>query len=334
MSDSLRWQGKHVLVTGADGFIGSHLAERLVCEGADVRAFVLYNSFSSWGWLDQTPAKVRDALDVRPGDIRDAEQVAEAVESRDVVFHLAALISVPYSFQAPRSFVDTNVGGTLNILEGARRAGGAKVVHTSTSEVYGTPKDVPIRETHPLQAQSPYAASKIAADKLAESFSHTYELPVVVLRPFNTYGPRQSARAVLPTILTQLLAGKAEITLGATWPRRDLTYVDDTVEGFLRAAEVDEAVGQTIQLGSGRDVSIKELAELAMTVVDRSATIRSSDERLRPPNSEVERLLSDPMLAKELLGWTPKVCLEDGIRRTADWLSSNGSGEMAERYLV
>jgi UDP-glucose 4-epimerase len=334
VSDSRRWQGKRVLVTGADGFIGSHLTERLVCEGADVRAFVLYNSFSSWGWLDQSPAEVRDALDVRPGDIRDAEQVADAVHGREVVFHLAALISVPYSFQAPRSFVDTNVGGTLNVLEAARRAGGAKVVQTSTSEVYGTPKDVPIRETHPLQAQSPYAASKIAADKLAESFSHTFELPVVVLRPFNTYGPRQSSRAVLPAILTQLLAGKEEITLGAMWPRRDLTYVDDTIEGFLRAAEVDEAVGETIQLGTGRDVSIRELAELAMTVLDLSATIRSEDERLRPPNSEVDRLLSDPSRAKEILGWTPAVCLEEGIRRTAEWLRRNGSGETAGRYVV
>lgn len=334
MTATRHWHGRRVLVTGADGFIGSHLTERLVCEGAAVRAFVLYNSFSSWGWLDKSPAKVRDALDVRSGDIRDAEQVADAVQGCDVVFHLAALISVPYSFQAPRSFVDTNVGGTLNVLEAARRAGGAKVVHTSTSEVYGTPREVPIRETHPLKARSPYAASKIAADKLAESFSHAFELPVVVLRPFNTYGPRQSARAVLPAILTQLLAGKEEITLGASCPRRDLTYVDDTVEGFLRAAEADEAVGETIQLGTGRDVSIKELAELAMMVVDRSATIRSADERLRPTNSEVERLLSDPSRAKEILGWTAAVCLEEGIRRTADWLRRNGSGEMAERYLV
>ena len=335
MSDSRHWQGKRVLVTGADGFIGSHLAERLVCEGADVRAFVLYNSFSSWGWLDRSPAKVRDALDVRPGDIRDAEQVADAVQGCEVVFHLAALISVPYSFQAPRSFLDTNVGGTLNVLEAARRAGGAKVVQTSTSEVYGTPQELPIRETHPLRAQSPYAASKIAADKLAESFSHTYDLPVVVLRPFNTYGPRQSARAVLPAILTQLLAGKDEITLGAMWPRRDLTYVDDTVKGFLRAAEVDEAVGQTIQLGTGRDISMGELAELAMMVLDRSATIRSSDERLRPPNSEVDRLLSDPSQAKEILGWTPAVCLEEGIRRTAEWLADGReSDNKVGSYLV
>ena len=334
MTPARDWRGRRVLVTGADGFIGSHLAERLVCEGADVRAFVLYNSFGSWGWLDGSPSEVRDALDVRPGDIRDAEQVAEAVRGCDVVFHLAALISVPYSFQAPRSFVETNVGGTLNVLQAARGAGGAKVVQTSTSEVYGTPEDVPIRETHPLRAQSPYAASKIAADKLAESFAITYELPVVVLRPFNTYGPRQSTRAVLPAILTQLLAGQDELRLGALWPRRDLTYVDDTVEGFLRAGEVEAAVGGTVQLGTGRDISVGELAELAMAVLDRSATIRSSEERLRPPNSEVERLLSDPSRAKEVLDWTPSVCLEEGIRRTAQWLEGTMSKDKVEQYLV
>ena len=334
MNLNREWHGKRVLVTGADGFIGSHLTERLVCEGADVRAFVLYNSFGSWGWLDQSRSEIRDAIDVRPGDIRDAEQVAEAVQGCGAVFHLAALISVPYSFQAPRSFIETNVGGTLNVLQAARGAGGTKVVQTSTSEVYGTPEDVPIRETHPLRAQSPYAASKIAADKLAESFAATYELPVVVLRPFNTYGPRQSTRAVLPAILTQLLAGKDEITLGALWPRRDLTYVDDTVEGFLRAAKSSEAVGETVQLGTGRDVSIEELAQLAMSVLDRSATIRSSEERLRPPNSEVERLLSDPSRAKELLGWTPSVGLEEGIRRTAQWLESTMSRDRFEQYLV
>ena len=334
MTPARDWHGRRVLVTGADGFIGSHLAERLVCEGADVRAFVLYNSFSSWGWLDRSSSEIRDALDVRPGDIRDAEQVAEAVRGCDVVFHLAALISVPYSFQAPRSFVETNVGGTLNVLQAARQTDGAKVVHTSTSEVYGTPKEVPIRETHPLRAQSPYAASKIAADKLAESFATTYELPVVVLRPFNTYGPRQSTRAVLPTILTQLLAGQDELRLGALWPRRDLTFIDDTVEGFIRAAEADAAMGETVQLGTGRDISIEELAQLAMAVLDRSATIRSSEERLRPANSEVERLLSDPSRAKEVLDWTPSVSLEEGIRRTAQWLEGTMSRDKVEQYLV
>ncbi len=330
----MKLRGKTVLVTGADGFIGSHLAERLAREGSRVRAFVLYNSFSSSGWLDRSPPELREAMEVFPGDVRDAEQVAEAVRGCDIVFHLAALISVPYSFKSPESFLDTNIRGTLNVLQAARRHGEVKVVHTSTSEVYGTPAEVPISEDHPLRAQSPYAASKIAADKLAESFFYSYGLPVVILRPFNTYGPRQSSRAVLPTILTQLLAGKDEISRGALWPRRDLTYVDDTVEGFLRAAEVDEAVGQTIQLGTGRDVSIAELMKLAMTVLDRSATMRSSDERLRPPSSEVERLLSDPSRAKEILGWAPVVCLEEGIRRTAEWLRRNGSDEMAERYLV
>lgn len=327
-------QGRQVLVTGADGFIGSHLAERLAREGAQVRAFVLYNSFSSWGWLDSSPPPLRDKMEVFPGDVRDAEQVAEAVNGCDVIFHLAALISIPYSYQAPESYVDTNIHGTLNVLNAARRHGGVKVVHTSTSEVYGTPKEVPIRETHPLQAQSPYSASKIAADKLTESFFHSYGLPVVVLRPFNTYGPRQSTRAVLPTILTQLLAGQEEISLGALWPRRDLTYVDDTVEGFIRAAEVEEAVGRTVQLGTGRDISIGELAELAMEVLGRQARVVSRDERKRPAKSEVHKLLSDPSLAADLLGWVPTVSLEEGIIRTAAWLREHLRQYKVEQYLV
>ena len=320
-------------MTGADGFIGSHLAERLTHEGARVRAFVHYNSFGSWGWLDQSPEGVRKAMEVVAGDVRDAESMAEAVKGCDLVFHLAALISVPYSYEAPQSYVETNVIGTLNVLQASRRHE-AKVVHTSTSEVYGTPTEVPICESHPLRAQSPYAASKIAADKLAESFFHTYRLPVVILRPFNTYGPRQSTRAVLATILTQLLSGAQEISLGALWPRRDLTFVLDTVEGFLRAGEADDAVGRTVQLGTGRDLSIGELAELAMSVLGRSATVVSKAERLRPPHSEVDRLLSDPSLAKELLGWSASTGLEDGIRRTAEWLEASMDARKVHGYVV
>jgi dTDP-glucose 4,6-dehydratase len=330
----MSWQGKQVLVTGADGFIGSHLTERLVREGARVRAFVLYNSFSSWGWLDDTDQELLEQIEVFAGDIRDAERVAEAVNGCEVVFHLAALISVPYSFQAPESFLDTNAGGTLNVLKAASRSGGVKVIQTSTSEVYGTPSSVPIRESHPLHAQSPYAASKIAADQLAESFFCAYELPVVVLRPFNTYGPRQSARAVLPTILSQLLAGADEIRLGALWPRRDLTYVDDTVEGFLRAASHDQAVGRTIQLGTGEDISIEELALLAMKVLEVEARLVSEEQRVRPGKSEVQRLLSDPTLAAELLGWKPSVTTEEGLRRTVGWLRDHVDRYRAGSYLV
>ena len=323
-----------MLVTGADGFIGSHLAERLAGEGAKVRALVLYNSSGSWGWLDHSPPAQRDMIEVFPGDVRDSELVAEAVRDCEVVFHLAALISVPYSQQAPESVVDTNVRGTLNVLQAARLHGGVKVIQTSTSEVYGTPSEVPIRESHPLQAQSPYAASKIAADKLAESFYYSYDLPIVVLRPFNTYGPRQSTRAVLPTILTQLLSGKSEIHLGALWPRRDLTYVDDTVNGFLRAAQAEEAVGRTVQLGTGRDLSILELAELAIKLMDSPARVVSRDERLRPASSEVERLVSDPSLAMELLGWQSTISLEEGIARTAEWLKDRLGEYKVEQYVV
>jgi UDP-glucose 4-epimerase len=260
--------------------------------------------------------------------------MAEVMKGCEVVFHLAALISIPYSYQAPESFVDTNVRGTLNVLMAARRHGNVRIIHTSTSEVYGTPETIPITESHPLRAQSPYAASKIAADKLAESFYHTYELPVTVLRPFNTYGPRQSARAVLPTVLTQLLSGCREIRLGALWPRRDLTFVSDTVEGFVRAAMVDEAIGRTVQLGTGQDLSIEELVKLTMNVLGRRAEVVCEHERLRPANSEIERLVSDPSLALQLLGWHPTVSLEDGILRTAEWLSGHLQCYLTGQYLV
>ena len=328
------WRGVKVLVTGADGFIGSHLAERLASRGARVRAFVQYNSFSSSGWLDQGPEEQRPTMEVVSGDVRDAQQVAGAVHGCELVFHLAALISVPYSMQAPESFVDTNVVGTLNVLQAARSCGGVKVIQTSTSEVYGTPRSVPITEDHPLRAQSPYAASKIAADKVAESFFHSYDLPVVILRPFNTYGPRQSVRAVLPAILSQLLAGREEVELGALSPRRDLTYVDDTVDGFLRAAEVDAAAGRTVHLGTGRDISIGELAELAAKVLGKRARAVSRTERMRPEKSEVERLVSDPSLAADLLGWSASVGLEEGIARTAAWMKGRQGDYTVGQYVV
>jgi UDP-glucose 4-epimerase len=315
--------GRRVLVTGADGFIGSHLVERLVADGARVRAFCLYNSQGSWGWLDRASDEVRAAIEVRLGDIRDARLVADACADVEVAFHLAALIAIPYSYIAPESFVDTNVRGTLNLLEGARTRGVGRVVHTSTSEVYGTPSTLPIRETHPLQAQSPYAATKVAADQLALSYHLSYGVPVTVLRPFNTYGPRQSARAVLPTILWQLLSGKREIALGRTDTRRDLTYVGDTVDGFCRAALADGAVGRVVQLGTGRAVSVAELFEAACRALAVEATIVEDAARLRPDASEVLVLQSDPSLAGELLGWRPSVSLEEGLRRTADWISAH-----------
>lgn len=316
-------KGKQVLVTGADGFIGSHLVERLVADGANVRAFCLYNSQGSWGWLDTASPHVRDAIDVRLGDIRDAGFVAEATAGVDVAMHLAALIAIPYSYRAPESFVATNITGTLNVLEAARRHGVKRVIVTSTSEVYGTPETLPIRETHPLNAQSPYAATKVAADQLALSFHRSFGVPVVILRPFNTYGPRQSTRAVLPTILAQLLRGATSIKLGRLDTRRDLTFVGDTVDGFVRAATTAGLDGQTIQLGTGTSPSIREIFEAACRALGKQATVELDPQRLRPDASEVLVLESDPARARELLGWAPAVSLEDGLRRTADWMSQN-----------
>jgi NAD dependent epimerase/dehydratase len=309
-----------VLVTGADGFIGSHLAERLVAEGARVRAFCVYNSRGSAGWLDEAPADVRAALDIRLGDIRDARFVERATEGIEVVFHLAALIAIPYSYLAAESFLDTNVRGTLNVLEAARRASVRRVIQTSTSEVYGTPAELPIRETHPLNAQSPYAASKVAADQLALAFHRSFGVPVVVLRPFNTFGPRQSERAVLPTMIRQLLAGHREVHLGRLDTRRDLTFVSDTVDGFLLAAEVAGIDGRTVQLGTGRAETIGKLFEIVSRQIGSHASIVTDPARLRPDASEVLALQSDATLAHELLGWEPRTGLEDGIAATIDWM--------------
>jgi NAD dependent epimerase/dehydratase len=315
--------GVSVLVTGADGFIGSHLVERLVELGARVRAFCLYNSQGSWGWLDRTPPDVRAKLEVRLGDIRDARFVEDACKGVDVVFHLAALIAIPYSYSAPESFVDTNISGTLNVLEAARRQGVKRVIQTSTSEVYGTPESTPIRETHSLNAQSPYAATKVAADQLALAFFRSFKTPVVVLRPFNTFGPRQSTRAVLPTILLQLIEGKTELTLGRTDTRRDMTYVSDTVEGFVLAALANGIEGETIQLGTGMMVSIQDMVDVALKITGRHARVVTDERRLRPDASEVLVLLSDPSRAKSLLGWEPRVSFEAGLSMFATWLKTN-----------
>jgi UDP-glucose 4-epimerase len=317
------FEGRRVLVTGADGFIGSHLTEALVRAGAEVTAFCMYNSNGSLGWLDHTDSDVRASLDFVLGDIRDAPFLERAFEGVEVVFHLAALIAIPYSYKAPSSFVDTNVMGTLNVLEAARRNDVGRVVHTSTSEVYGTPESVPITEDHPLRGQSPYSASKIGADKLAEAYFSSFETPVVTLRPFNTYGPRQSTRAVIPTILSQMISGSGELRIGSLEPKRDFTYVTDTVSGFLAAGKRPGIEGEMIQLGTGSTHSIGEIVELARRLTGFEADVITESERVRPERSEVMVLLSDPARAGELLGWTPVVSLEDGLSRTAKWIEAN-----------
>jgi NAD dependent epimerase/dehydratase len=328
------WKDRQVLVTGADGFIGSHLVERLCAEGARVRAFCFYNSNGSLGWLDRADAAVSSGLDVRLGDIRDGRFVEEACRGIEVVFHLAALVAIPYSYATPEGFVDTNVRGTLNVLEGTRKAGCTRVVHTSTSEVYGTPAELPIRESHPLHGQSPYSASKIAADKLAEAFHCSFGSPVVVLRPFNTYGPRQSTRAVLPTMLVQLLKGRREVLLGSLAPRRDLTFVADTVKGFLLAGEAKGIEGDVIHLGTGRAVSIGQLFEMACQVLGVKAVAVCEEQRVRPQASEVMALLSDPSFARERLGWSAETSLEQGIERTAQWIAARLESYQADHYHV
>lgn len=317
--------GKTVVVTGADGFIGSHVTQRLIAEGANVKALCVYNSNGSYGWLDDLSTAERDAVDLQLGDIRDAEFVSDLVKGADVVLHLAALIAIPYSYQAPRSYVETNVVGTLNVLEGVRRHGVGRLVNTSTSEVYGTPKTVPITIENELRGQSPYSATKIAADKLCEAWASSFETPVMVLRPFNTYGPRQSARAVIPTVLQQMVGGAEKIHLGSLTPRRDFTFVMDTADGFFRAATADiPLTGQVIQLGTGYDVSIGDLVEMAAKVTGSTAEIITQDERVRPEASEVMRLLSDPSQALAELGWSPRVSLEEGLRQTAEWITARG----------
>lgn len=311
-----------MLVTGGGGFIGSHLVERLVTMGLHVRAFVRYTSRAQAGFLDTLEPGVRSAIEIVRGDLRDCHAVNEAVRGTDVIFHLGALIGIPYSYVHPRETIETNVMGTLNVLMAAREAAVNRVVHTSSSEVYGTAQYVPIDECHPLHGQSPYSASKIGADEIAQSFYLSYGLPLVVLRPFNTYGPRQSARAVIPTIITQALAGE-EISLGNLFPRRDLTYVSDTIEGFVRAAVSKDAVGKTINLGTSSDISIGELVEKIGQLMGKTLRVRREALRQRPLDSEVDRLVSDNSLAKDLLGWQPQVSLDEGLQRTINWISQH-----------
>jgi NAD dependent epimerase/dehydratase len=320
------WPGRRVLVTGAGGFIGSHLCERLVETGASVCAFTEYNSLGSWGWLDESPR--RGQMDVVLGDVRDADSIGSACAAVDTVFHLAALIAIPFSYEAPHAYLQTNAVGTANVLRAAQRAGCRLVVHTSTSEVYGTARYVPIDEQHPLQAQSPYAASKIAADKVAESFHLSFGVPVTTLRPFNTYGPRQSARAVIPTIATQVLSG-GPVALGNVTPTRDFTYVADTVEAFVRIADCGAAVGRVLNAGSGKEISIGKLADRIETVLDRSSLVERDPERVRPVGSEVDRLCADASVARELLDWSPGVGLDEGLRLTVAWIAEN-----LDRYRV
>ena len=310
---------KKILVTGADGFIGSHLVETLLDEGCNVRAFTYYNSFNSWGWLDTFPREKLTNIEVFTGDIRDPNGIRTVLKDMDIVFHLAALITIPFSYHSPDSYIDTNVKGTLNVLQACRDYNIERVITTSTSEVYGTAQYVPINETHPLQAQSPYSASKIGADKIAESFFRSFEMPVVIARPFNTYGPRQSARAVIPTIITQLLNGKKNILLGSLHPTRDLNYVGDICKGFLALAKCNNAIGRDVNIGSGEEISIGKLVDLIKEFINPDAKIVSEKQRERPDNSEVEQLLCDNSLIKSLTGWEPEIQLREGIIKTIEW---------------
>jgi len=331
---------KRVIVTGGDGFIGSHLTEALVRKGYNVRAFVMYNSFNSWGWLDKCAPDVKGQFEVFSGDIRDPHGVKEAMKGCDVVLHLAALIAIPYSYHSPDTYIDTNVKGTLNVLQAARELGVQRVIHTSTSEVYGTACFVPITEKHPLQGQSPYAASKIGADQFAYSFYASFGLPVVIARPFNTYGPRQSARAVIPTIITQIASGQRKIKLGAVSPTRDFNYVHDTVAGFIAAMNSEKGLGEVVNIGSNFEISIRDTARLIAEVMNCDIEIVTDEDRLRPEKSEVERLLADNTKARQLFGWLPSYGGLEGFRRglaeTAEWFMnpSNLSSYKSDIYNI
>lgn len=319
----MQLKNKKVLITGSEGFIGSHLTEKLVEMGADVTALVQYNSFNNWGWLDTLDKRVLNEIDVYTGDVREYDSISKAVAGKDVVFHLAALIAIPYSYQSPAAYVRTNVEGTLNVMEACRVHGVQKVVHTSTSEVYGTAQYVPIDEKHPLQGQSPYSASKIGADKIAESYYRSFNLPVSTIRPFNTYGPRQSARAVIPTIISQVLSGAETVKLGAVSPKRDMTFVKDTADGFICMAQSDASIGDTINVGSNYEISIGDLAALIIKLIGREVAIECQECRLRPEKSEVNRLWCDNRKAAEIIGWAPSYSLEQGLLETIEWIKLN-----------
>ena len=325
---------KKVLVTGADGFIGSHLTEELVLKGYEVRALAYYNSFNSYGWLDTLPAPIRNEIEIISGDIRDPNGVRASLSSIDSVFHLAALIAIPYSYQSPDSYVDTNVKGTLNVLQAAKSLGTSKVLITSTSEVYGSADYVPIDEAHPKKAQSPYAATKIGADQLALSFYRSFSLPVTIVRPFNTYGPRQSARAVIPTIISQLLAGKKEIRLGSLTPTRDFNYVKDTVNGFIEIERSPETMGEEINIASGKEISIGDLAEELIRQINPEARILCENQRLRPEKSEVTRLLGSNEKLTRLTQWKQEYTLSVGLQNTIQWIKENGDRFRTDQYIV
>lgn len=319
----MNFKGKKVLVTGSEGFIGSHLTERLVELGADVTALVQYNSFNNWGWIDTFDKKIKDSINVVTGDIREYDGMKRIIKGQDVVFHLAALIAIPYSYLSPMAYVRTNVEGTANVLEACREYEIEKIIHTSTSETYGTALYVPIDEKHPLQGQSPYSASKIGADKIAESYFTSFNLPIATIRPFNTYGPRQSARAVIPTIISQILSGKTEIKLGSLTPTRDFNYVKDTAEAFIKIAESDKTIGEVINAGSNYEISIGETVKKIIDIIGTDVKIICDEERIRPEKSEVNRLWADNSKIKELTNWSPKYSLDDGLSETVEWIKNN-----------
>lgn len=323
---------KTILVTGADGFIGSHLVERLIKNGDKVKAFVYYNSFGNWGWLDTLPKELLNEIEIFAGDIRDPNGVRTSMNQVDEVFHLAALIAIPFSYHSPDSYVDTNIKGTLNVLQAARDLGTKRILVTSTSEVYGTAQYVPIDEKHPYQGQSPYSATKIGADRLAESFYRSFEMPITIVRPFNTYGPRQSARAVIPTIIIQLLSGKTEIKLGSLTPTRDLNFVKDTAQGFIDIAKSDKTIGEEINIASQQEISIGQLAQILIDQINPNARIICDEQRLRPGKSEVNRLLGSNKKIKELTSWKPKYSLKEGLAETIAFLRENLSKYKADIY--
>jgi NAD dependent epimerase/dehydratase len=327
----MKWEGKSVLITGGTGFIGSHLAERMVELGARTRVLALYNSDGTAGWLDSSP--FRSDIEIVFGDVTDPETLREPAKGIDTIFHLAALIAIPYSYIAPRSYIRTNIEGTLNVLQAGRDADVRRIVHTSTSETYGTAQTVPITEDHPLQGQSPYAASKIGADKMVEAFHRSFEVPVTTVRPFNTYGPRQSARAVLPTIITQALT-QDRIKLGSLHPTRDLNHVEDTAEGFVKASESDRALGMTVNLATGKEISVGDLARSILSILDRDLPIVSDDVRVRPVASEVERLCGSNELARTLIDWKPSVSLRKGLQNTIEWFSEHHDLYRPTEYTV